>query len=265
MRKKNIWFLLLFILFVFGGWKWTPTRDCFLTFLLRCIFAYFYTYLDKIIGEGGWGMRRWIGGSLVISETGGPLFFSLPKTTEPPWFSHEVKGYISHQSWTHPSISPCDWSPLCWSLKATVAEIHYLNMCWFGCSFNVVVELIFNSWLYMTVYVCFIGLNFAFLFCRRRCVMRHPSPTWLFLSCVFGRFLFAPLAPHGLPASVLVTQTVAKRFAYGPLETGGHIHSCQTESFTKSHLHATQIVTYFTRVCVVVTIWFPTLRVITQC
>lgn len=35
----------------------------------------------------------------------------------------------------------------------------------FGCSFNVVVELIFNnSWLYMTVYVCFIRFNFAFFF-----------------------------------------------------------------------------------------------------
>lgn len=77
----------------------------------------------------------------------------------------EIKGYISHQLWTNihpilawvrqiPSILLSDSSALCYSFKATVAEVHYLNMIrhlqcehmfGFGCPFSVVVELMFNN------------------------------------------------------------------------------------------------------------------------
>lgn len=86
----------------------------------------------------------------------------------PPWFFRmftEIKGYISHQLWTniHSSVH---WV-IC-LLCAVYSKPQLLRST--SCLDSDVLlmlrwPLIFNnSWLYMTVYVCFIGLNFAF-FC----------------------------------------------------------------------------------------------------
>lgn len=132
----------------------------------------------------------------------------------------------------------------------------------------------------MTVYVCFIGFNFAFLFCQpqRRCVMQHPytpsAPTHRTVrailssvtSCMCGcdrTFYISSVVRrrlHPPSSSVLLTETVASVVAVcfsrlhlpacGPLETGGHVQPCRSVgriiNQSRCHLHATQIITVLT-------------------
>lgn len=159
----------------------------------------------------------------------------------PPWFFRmftEIKGYISHQLWTniHSSVH---WV-IC-LLCAVYSKPQLLRST--SCLDSDVLlmlrwPLIFNnSWLYMTVYVCFIGLNFAF-FCflststevRDATSLPLPLPLPLlpnkndcYCMCCGDCFFFRELWPHAPSSSVLVTDT-PQLFDFSQQGAGGGGH-----------------------------------------
>lgn len=197
----------------------------------------------------------------------------------PPWFFRmftEIKGYISHQLWTniHSSVH---WV-IC-LLCAVYSKPQLLRST--SCLDSDVLlmlrwPLIFNnSWLYMTVYVCFIGLNFAF-FCflststevRDATSLPLPLPLPLLpnkndcycMCCGDCFFFFRELWPHAPSSSVLVTDTpqlfdFSQQGVGGAQDTSTHAVDRIYSNQSRCHLHGSITVfnvCVYVRVCVCV-------------